>query len=50
MPTDRHVQVVIVVVASFCADRVASQIVYWDQASVLAQAGLLDRSMVPRLA
>jgi hypothetical protein len=46
-PTDREVQVVIVVVASFCAGCIESQRVYWDQASVLVQVGLLDGGLLP---
>ncbi|KAJ5815354.1 hypothetical protein N7474_007131 [Penicillium riverlandense] len=48
-PTDRDVQMVIVVVVSFCAGSIASQKVYWDQASVLVQVGLLDGGLVPRM-
>lgn len=48
MPTDREIQVVIVVVASFCASKIVCQNLYWDQASVLVQAGLLDERLVPR--
>ncbi|KAF7712093.1 Uncharacterized protein PECH_004554 [Penicillium ucsense] len=43
MPTNCDVHFVIVVMASFCADKIVSQNVYWDQANVLAQVGLLDR-------
>lgn len=47
-PTGREIQVVIVVVASFCADKIVRQSLYWDQAGVLVQAGLLDPGLVPR--
>lgn len=48
-PTDRDIQVVIVVVASFFADRIVHQSLYWDQADVLVQAGLLDADLVPKI-
>lgn len=47
-PTDREIHVVIVVVASFCGNKIVHQSLYWDQASVLVQAGLLDEGLVPR--
>ncbi|KAJ5150874.1 uncharacterized protein N7482_010126 [Penicillium canariense] len=47
-PTNRDIQAVIVVVASFFADRIVHQSLYWDQADVLVQAGLLDPELVPR--
>lgn len=31
----------------FCAGKLARQQVYWDQASVLVQVGLLDPGLVP---
>ncbi|KAJ5484969.1 hypothetical protein N7539_004957 [Penicillium diatomitis] len=46
-PTNRDIEVVIVVVASFFADRIVHQSLYWDQADVLVQAGLLDADLVP---
>lgn len=48
MPTNRDVHFVMMVMASFCASRIMSQEVYWDQASVLAQVGLLDWRFAPR--
>ncbi|KAJ5662662.1 hypothetical protein N7462_011588, partial [Penicillium macrosclerotiorum] len=48
-PTKRDIEVVIVVVASFFADRIVHQSLYWDQASVLIQAGLLDPELVPKM-
>lgn len=47
-PTDRDIKVIIVVVATFCADKIVHQSLYWDQADVLVQAGLLDPSLVPQ--
>ncbi|KAF3400054.1 hypothetical protein F1880_008294 [Penicillium rolfsii] len=48
-PTNRDIQVVVVVVASFFADRIVHQSLYWDQADVLVQAGLLDPDLVPKM-
>ncbi|KAJ5142132.1 Glutamate dehydrogenase NAD-dependent [Penicillium atrosanguineum] len=47
-PTNRDIQTVIVVVACFCADKIVKQVLYWDQADVLVQAGLLDPKLVPK--
>jgi len=41
-PTNRRVEIPLVVVMGFKDDRVASEHIYWDQASLLAQIGLLD--------
>ena len=41
-PTNRHVQVPLVLAGSFCAGGLARLNVYWDQASVLVQVGVLD--------
>lgn len=48
LPTDREIHVRIVIVASFCGSKIVHQSLYWDQASVLIQAGLLDEGFVPR--
>ncbi|KAJ5102796.1 hypothetical protein N7532_003325 [Penicillium argentinense] len=48
-PTLREIKVVIVVVASFCADKIVNQSLYWDQADVLVQAGILDPALVPKM-
>ncbi|KAJ5589967.1 hypothetical protein N7450_003939 [Penicillium hetheringtonii] len=47
-PTNRPIKVIVVVVATFCADKIVHQSLYWDQADVLVQAGLLDPSLVPQ--
>ncbi|KAJ5762561.1 uncharacterized protein N7511_005943 [Penicillium nucicola] len=47
-PTGRDIQVIIIVVASFCAGQITRQSLYWDQASVLVQAGMLDPGLLPR--
>ncbi len=46
-PTGKKVEVAIVAVVEFEGDRIAGERIYWDQASVLAQVGLLDASMLP---
>jgi len=46
-PTGRPVALAVVVVADFEGDRVASEHIYWDQASLLVQIGLLDPSLLP---
>src|ERR1700733_9489817 len=45
--TGRHVRVPIVVVMGFTGDKVAYEHIYWDQASVLVQIGLLDPALLP---
>jgi carboxymethylenebutenolidase len=47
-PTGRSVELPFVVVVQFEGDKVAQVHVYWDQASVLVQVGLLDRSLPVR--
>ncbi|KAJ5101522.1 hypothetical protein NUU61_003744 [Penicillium alfredii] len=47
-PTNRDVKVVVVVMARFCAGRIAQQKLYWDQADVLVQVGLLEAGFVPQ--
>ena len=46
-PTGRKVRIPVVVVMGFEGDRVAHEHIYWDQASVLSQIGLLDSSRLP---
>ncbi len=46
-PTGRHVRVPLVVVMGFNEDKVAYEHIYWDQASVLVQVGLLDPGPLP---
>jgi carboxymethylenebutenolidase len=46
-PTGRHVRVPLVVVMGFNGDKVAYEHIYWDQASVLVQVGLLDPGLLP---
>jgi hypothetical protein len=46
-PTNRRIEVVLCSVVCIRAGKLYSEHVYWDQASVLMQAGLLDPSLVP---
>ena len=46
-PTGRRVRIPMVVVMGFAGDKVAYEHIYWDQASVLAQIGLLDPARLP---
>jgi carboxymethylenebutenolidase len=46
-PTGRQVEVPLVVVVQLREGRVACERIYWDQASVLVQLGLLDPSSLP---
>lgn len=44
-PTGKHVAMPFVVIVQFDGDKVAHEHLYWDQASVLVQIGLLDRKL-----
>lgn len=46
-PTGRRVEVPLLVVAQLGGDEIVSERIYWDQASVLVQLGLLDPSGLP---
>jgi carboxymethylenebutenolidase len=46
-PTGRRVQVALVIVVRFRDGKVAHEHIYWDQASVLAQIGLIDSAGLP---
>ncbi len=46
-PTGKHVKVPLVVVVHFRDGRLAHEHIYWDQASVLAQLGLIDAAQLP---
>ena len=46
-PDRRRVRIPTVVVMGFDGDKVAYEHIYWDQASVLAQIGLLDPEGLP---
>ena len=47
-PTGRSVDLPFVVIVQFEGDKVAHEHLYWDQASVLVQLGLLDRTLPVR--
>jgi carboxymethylenebutenolidase len=46
-PTGRRISVPVVVVVGFEGGKVSHEHIYWDQATVLVQAGLLDASDLP---
>ena len=46
-PTGKRVEVPLIVVVHFRDGKLAHEHIYWDQASVLAQLGLLDTSTLP---
>ena len=47
-PTGTRVEVPLVAIVQFNGDKVAHEHIYWDQASVLVQVGLLDRALPVR--
>ncbi len=46
-PTGKRVEVALVVVVQFEGDKLAHEHLYWDQASVLYQLGLLEKGNLP---
>jgi carboxymethylenebutenolidase len=46
-PTGRKVEVAMVVVVQLANDDIVSERIYWDQASVLVQLGLIDADRLP---
>ena len=46
-PTHRKVEIPMVVVVQFEGDKIACERIYWDQASVLVQIGLLNTDSLP---
>ena len=46
-PTNRHVEVPLVAIVQFRDGKLAHEHLYWDQASVLKQIGLLDGGKLP---
>jgi carboxymethylenebutenolidase len=46
-PTGRRVEVALIVVVQLSGDDIVCERIYWDQASVLVQLGLLDSSHLP---
>jgi len=47
-PTDKFVEIAMVSIVAVRGGKLVSEHMYWDQASVLAQVGLLDPRMVPK--
>ena len=46
-PTGKHVKIPLVVIVHFRDGKLAHEHIYWDQASVLAQLGLIDSATLP---
>jgi carboxymethylenebutenolidase len=46
-PTGKYVEVPLVAIVCFRGDKLYHEHIYWDQASVLVQLGLLDRAGLP---
>ncbi|MEH2271031.1 MAG: nuclear transport factor 2 family protein [Nostoc sp.] len=46
-PTGKRVEVPLVAIVRFCEGKLVHEHIYWDQASVLVQIGLLDPSRLP---
>ena len=46
-PTHKRVEVPLIVIIGFKEDKVAYEHIYWDQACVLVQVGLLDADTLP---
>jgi len=46
-PTNRRVEIPLVVIVRFREGKLAHEHIYWDQASVLKQIGLLTDSALP---
>jgi carboxymethylenebutenolidase len=48
-PTGKQVRIPVIGIVGFEGTAIASERIYWDQAAVLAQVGLLDSATVKRL-
>lgn len=46
-PTGKAVEIAVAVIVGFKEDKISHEHIYWDQASVLMQAGLLDAAGLP---
>ena len=46
-PTGKHVKIPLVVIVHFRDGKLAHEHIYWDQASVLAQLGLIETATLP---
>lgn len=49
-PTDKKIEILMVSIVTLRGGRLYHEHVYWDQASVLVQAGLLDPELLPQAA
>jgi len=46
-PTGRHVEIPFIIIMKFDGNKIAHEHFYWDQASVLAQVGMIDTNGLP---
>ena len=46
-PTGKRVEIAVVSIVKMAGEKLAHEHIYWDQASVLAQLGLLDGESLP---
>ena len=46
-PTGKYVEVPLVAIVKFDGGKITHEHIYWDQASVLAQIGLIDTKSLP---
>ena len=46
-PTNKRVEIAVIVIVQFDKDKIVGERIYWDQASVLAQIDLLDSDNLP---
>ncbi len=46
-PTGNRIEIALIVVVEFRGDKLVCERIYWDQASVLVQLGLLERGSLP---
>ena len=46
-PTGRKVEIPLVAIVQFSGDKLVHEHIYWDQASVLVQIGVLDPTGLP---
>ena len=46
-PTGKRVEIAVIVVVEFKDGKIAAERIYWDQASVLSQVGLIDAEKLP---
>jgi carboxymethylenebutenolidase len=47
--TGKHLEIVVVGIINFEGDKIASEHLYWDHGSILAQLGVIDATKVPVL-